>query len=89
MDNEHEPLLRFPCQFPIKAMGKTDSEFEQRVLDLVRKHAPDTTAVQLKSRKSKAGRYTSVTITISATSREQLDAIYRDLTACKQVLMAL
>lgn len=90
MSSEERPeLLEFPCKFPIKAMGRRNDEFAQMVTDLVLKHAdlwePD--AVKLNS--SAAGRFIAVTVTIKATSREQLDKIYMDLTACDQILMAL
>lgn len=84
-----ETLLEFPCSFPIKAMGLADAEFEARVIELVRKHAPDLGEGAVRSVDSKGGKYLSVTITVQATSREQLDNIYRELTACEQVLMAL
>ncbi len=84
-----ESLLEFPCEFPIKAMGKSDGEFDMVVMEIVRRHAPDVYEHAVKSRQSKDGNYLSVTITIQATSREQLDSIYRDLTGHPQVLMAL
>lgn len=89
MSNDRENLLEYPCQFPIKAMGKNSTEFEALVVSLVRKHAPDLSEGAVVSRNSKEGTYLSVTITVRATSREQLDNIYRELTACEQVLMAL
>ena len=87
--SEQETLLEFPCDFPIKAMGRADGDFESLIITLVRKHAPDLHENAVKSRDSSGGRFLSVTVTIRATSREQLDNIYRELTACKQVLMAL
>jgi uncharacterized protein len=86
---EQETLLEFPCRFPIKAMGEHDENFEILVVELVRKHAPDLTEEAVASRASQGGKYLSVTVTVTATSREQLDNIYRELTACEQVLMAL
>lgn len=86
---EQETLLEFPCRFPIKAMGEDNGEFEILVVELVRKHAPDLTEEAVASRASQGGKYLSVTVTVTATSREQLDNIYRELTACEQVLYAL
>lgn len=86
---EQETLLEFPCRFPIKAMGADDGAFEALVVELVRKHAPDLTEEAVASRASQGGKYLSVTVTVTATSREQLDNIYRELTACEQVLYAL
>tara|TARA_B110000263_G_C14976851_1_gene359709 strand:+ start:65 stop:331 length:267 start_codon:yes stop_codon:yes gene_type:complete len=84
-----ESLLSFPCEFPIKAMGKADNGFDLLVAGLVRKHSSDLRENAVKSRFSNGGRYISVTVTIQAESREQLDRIYLDLTAEKRVLMAL
>ncbi|MFT5131851.1 MAG: putative lipoic acid-binding regulatory protein [Gammaproteobacteria bacterium] len=84
-----ETLLRFPCEFPIKAMGKADTDFDTLVLGLVRKHSPGLREGALKSRLSNGGRYISVTVTIQAESREQLDNIYMDLSAEERILMAL
>jgi uncharacterized protein len=86
---EQETLLEFPCRFPIKAMGQDNGTFEALVMELVRKHVPDLGEDAVATRASQGGKYLSVTITVTATSREQLDNIYRELTACEQVLMAL
>ncbi len=87
--SEQETLLEFPCHFPIKAMGIDDGAFETLVVELVRKHAPDLADSAVASRASQGGKYLAVTVTVTATSRDQLDNIYRELTACEQVLMAL
>lgn len=82
-------LLDFPCDFPIKVMGRSEEGFEDLVVAIVRRHAPDLGEGAVQVRDSRAGNYLSVTVTIRAESREQLDAIYRDLTADERVLMAL
>lgn len=82
-------LLDFPCEFPIKAMGRSEDDFDALVVEIVRKHCPDLLEGAVKSRLSKAGNYISVTVTIRASSRTQLDNIYMDLTAHERVLMAL
>lgn len=87
--SEQDTLLEFPCQFPIKAMGRADGDFEALVVSLVRKHAPDLGEAAIKTRDSQGGKFLSVTVTVTATSRDQLDNIYRELTACEHVLMAL
>lgn len=84
-----ETLLEFPCAFPIKAMGKATVQMEVLVIDIVRRHAPETPVSQLKSRPSKDGNFVAVTVTINATSKQQLDAIYQDLTDHPLVLYAL
>lgn len=87
--DDTESLLEFPCDFPIKAMGLAVEGFERQVTELVRRHAPDLDAGAVRTRPSQGGKYLAVTVTVRATSRAQLDAIYQDLTACETVLMAL
>lgn len=84
-----ETLLKFPTMFPIKAMGKRDDGFAQIVLEIILKHAPDFEATTLEMRPSKNSNFLSVTATINAQSKAQLDDIYRALTAHPSVLMAL
>lgn len=89
IDDSNESAFKFPCDFPIKAMGHARGNFELTVLEIVRRHAPDLTDEAFKSRPSSNGKYLSVTITVRAQSKQQLDAIYMDLTACEHVIMAL
>lgn len=89
-----ETLFRFPTPFPIKAMGRmenkqSDEGFAQLVLGVVLKHAPDFDASTLEMRPSKNGNFISVTATINAQSKAQIDAIYLELTANPLVLIAL
>ena len=82
-------LLEFPCRFPIKAMGRRSDDFEMLVKDIVLKHAQFWPDEPILLAPSKAGNFVSVTVMVDAQSKEQLDAIYQDLTDCDQVLMAL
>ncbi len=82
-------LLEFPCAFPLKIMGRTREGFAQAVAEVVVRHAPDFDAATLEMRSSSAGNYLSLTATINATSREQLDALYRELVAHPMVAMVL
>ncbi len=84
-----ETLLEFPCQFPIKAMGKTNVELDLLVIEIVRRHVADINEGAVTTRPSKDGNYIAVTIIIEASSKQQLDAIYQDLTDHPHVLMAL
>ncbi|MGZ4954474.1 YbeD family protein [Methylobacter sp.] len=84
-----ETLLEFPCQFPIKAMGKTNVELDLLVIEIVRRHVADISEGAVTTRPSKDGNYIAVTIIIEASSKQQLDAIYQDLTDHPHVLMAL
>jgi putative lipoic acid-binding regulatory protein len=85
----NETLLEFPCAFPLKIMGRTEPGFAQLVLDMVLRHAPDFDSASMEMRASKEGRYLSLTCTINATSREQLDDLYRELSAHPSVVMVL
>jgi putative lipoic acid-binding regulatory protein len=87
--NDEESALKFPCEFPVKAMGKTDCNLDLLVVEIVRRHAPDLSEGAVHSRISAQGNYVSVTVVVNATSRAQLDAIYQDLVDCKAVIMAL
>ncbi len=89
MCNEEESPLKFPCEFPIKAMGKSDCNLDIIVAEIVRRHAPDLHEAAVKTRASTQGNYVSVTVTVNATSRSQLDAIYQDLVDCETVIMAI
>jgi hypothetical protein len=81
--------LAFPCEFPIKVMGRKQPGFAQIVSDIVRRHAPDFDPATVAMRPSRKGRYLSVTCVVCATSREQLDALYRDLCDHPGVVMVL
>jgi len=89
MPNPDESLLKFPCPFPIKVMGLTRDDFAQAIVTVVQKHAPDFDPAEVEMRASSAGKYLSLTCTINATSREQLDNLYRELTAHPMVTMVL
>ena len=88
-DDNTESALQFPCRFPIKAMGKADSDFDALVVSLIRRHSPDINEGAVQTRLSRRGRYMSVTVTIEAQNRTQLDAIYMDLSSHDRVLVAL
>ena len=89
MSNEQETLLEFPCQFPIKAMGLATDDFDALVVGIIRRHVPDLGEGAVKSRASSNGKYVSVTVTITAESKDQLDRIYVDLTRHERVMTVL
>ena len=84
-----ETLLEFPCDFPVKAMGLACDELEIAVIEIINRHVEYLAEDALKMKPSKTGKYTAITITITASSKQQLDAIYIDLTACEYVAYAL
>ena len=82
-------LLTSPTPFPIKVMGRREEGFAQEVVDVVLAHAPNSDPATVEMRPSSAGKYLSVTVTIEARSREQLDALYQALTGHQKVMMVL
>ena len=89
MSDQEETLLEFPCRFPIKAMGKAGEDFDTLVVQMVRRHVPELNEAAVTLRESSGGKWVSVTVVIEATSKHQLDAIYRDLSAHEKVVWAL
>lgn len=87
--DDKETLLEFPCEFPIKVIGKAGCDLDALVFSLVRPHVPDLGEGAIRNRMSRQGRYQAVTVTIQAKSRAQLDAIYLALTANDDILMVL
>lgn len=83
-----EPL-KFPTEFPIKVMGRCESDLKDLTRAIIERHAGPLGDERVKVRTSGDGNFLALTYTVTAQSREQLDAIYRELTACKAVLMAL
>jgi putative lipoic acid-binding regulatory protein len=86
---KEESLLTFPCEFPIKVMGRSSETFETEVVGIVRKHTPDLSEDAVTSRASGKGNYIAVTVIVTATSKEQLDNIYLELNAHEDVMMTL
>lgn len=85
----NDSLLEYPCAFPIKIMGERHADFASAIVDVVRRHAPDFAAESVELRASATGRYISLTCTIRAVSRAQLDALYRELSAHPMVRVVL
>ncbi len=84
-----ESLLKFPTVFPIKVMGRREDGFAQVVAEIVIRHAPDFDPASMEMRPSRNGRYLGLTVTINARSKEQVDAIYQELSSNTMVIMAL
>jgi uncharacterized protein len=89
LPGEDESPLKFPTQFPIKIMGRTQDGFAQAIVEVVLRHAPDFDPATMEMRASREANYLSLTCTIIAKSRDQLDALYRDLVAHPMVKMVL
>lgn len=88
-EDDADALFNFPCDFPIKVMGRTQEGFAQAIGTIVQRHAPDFDLGSIEMRASSAGRFISLTCTIRAHSRAQLDALYGEITAHPMVVMAL
>jgi putative lipoic acid-binding regulatory protein len=84
-----DSLLEYPCEFPLKVFGLQQAGFAQAVLEVVSRHDPGFTAASMEMRASKNARYLSLTCTINATSREQLDALYQELCDHPSIVMVL
>ncbi len=86
---EETSLIEYPCDFPIKIMGKAEQDFAEIVVTIVKQHAPDFDDTNLTVRASKSGTYLSITCTIRANSRPQLDALYQALSDHPMVAVVL
>jgi hypothetical protein len=84
-----DTLLRFPTEFPIKIMGAASDEFRSLAIGIVTRHFGELDPASIEERPSSGGKYLGLTITVRAESKAQLDAVYTELTSCRQVLVAL
>jgi putative lipoic acid-binding regulatory protein len=84
-----ESVIDFPCDFPIKMMGRDTPEFRAAARLLVENHVGPVTDEAIQVNLSGKGNFVSVTVTVTATSQRQLDDIYRDVSGHEDVLMAL
>ena len=89
MIDPKDSLIEYPCDFPIKVFGEAQQGFAQAFAAVVVTHAPDFDSATIEMRSSSNAKYLSLTCTIRATSREQLDDLYRDLTSHPMVKMVL
>ena len=84
-----ESVIEFPCEFPIKMMGRDTPGFRDTMRTIVEKHVGELDDSRVQAAVSRNGSFVSVTVTITATSQQQLDDIYREVSARDDVLMAL
>lgn len=89
MEHPDPPKIEFPCDYPIKVLGRSGDEFERCVLEVFEQHAPGFPREQVRVRASGKGTFSSLTVTIIATGPEQLDALHRDLMATGHVSMVI
>lgn len=89
MSNKDKTLFEFPCAFPLKVMGHDKAGFENHVRAIVARHVEETEILDCTCRPSRNGNFLSVTVTIQAQSKQQLDQLYIELNASDAVLMTL
>lgn len=86
---ERKSLIEYPSAFPIKVMGANVEGFAEAVIAVARQFDPQFDATTVERRPSSAGNYLGLTITVTATSREQLDELYRTLSTHPMVKVVL
>lgn len=84
-----DTLLEFPCEFPVKVMGRAADDFEQRVTAIILSHAQQYSGTGVTINRSGGGKFIGVTVTIEAHSKDQLDRMYQELADCEHVLVTL
>lgn len=89
MQEPDAPKIEFPCDYPIKVLGRSSDAFATIVLAVFERHAPGFDAQAVVARASRNGTFTSLTITITATGPQQLEALHQDLLATGHVTMVI
>ncbi|MFK7976960.1 MAG: YbeD family protein [Halioglobus sp.] len=89
MQEQEPPKIEFPCEYPIKVLGRESDQFESTIYAVFEKHSPGFDRSLTKVKASRKGTFTSLTITIIATGPEQLEALHQDLLATGQVKMVI
>jgi putative lipoic acid-binding regulatory protein len=88
-DSKNNPIIQYPCEFFIKVMGKSTTSFEQKVMIIVKRHCLAEHIKNVSKRHSEFGNYVSLTITIEAQNKEQMDSLYLELSETPEILVAL
>jgi putative lipoic acid-binding regulatory protein len=89
MTKTTDSIFEFPCEFSVKTFGKSTDDYQKAALAIVHQHVPNLPEDCLSERPSKDGNYIALTITFTASSKAQLDAIYQDLSDNEHVVLAL
>ncbi|RLQ21250.1 DUF493 family protein [Seongchinamella sediminis] len=89
MSEQEPPRIEFPCDYPIKVLGRRSDEFRGIILEVFERHAPGFDQQTITVKDSAKGTFTSLTITITATGKEQLEALHQDLLATGHVQMVI
>ena len=89
MIDDLQPVIEYPIHFPLKVIGMDEDDFEPFVVEIVRRHVPELLEENIISRLSSGDKYRSVSFEFIAESRDQMDALYAELSSHKRVLMIL
>ena len=89
MSDENQPVIEYPILFPLKVIGLDEEDFAEFAIEIVRRHVPELLEENITSRLSGGDKYRSVSFEFIAVSREQVDALYVELSSHKRVLMIL
>lgn len=89
MVDQEPPKIEFPCDYPIKVLGRDVEGFQQTIFQVIEEHAPGFDRQSIAVKASSKGTFTSVTVTITATGPDQLDALHQDLIATGLVQMVI
>lgn len=87
MDTKFDELLEFPCKFPFRVMGLAEETLESRVMQVLQQHAPDDYTPKLKE--SSNGKYYSVAVNVTVTSKEHIETLYAALSKLEGVRYVL
>ncbi len=86
---DKKPKIEFPCQYPIKIIGKSTDNFDLMIIEAINPHLPSRFEGTLETRHSEQGNYTAITIEITATGEQQLKDIFTALKKIESVIMVL
>jgi putative lipoic acid-binding regulatory protein len=89
MSDNSTPVLEYPIPFPLKVIGLDEPDFEEFAIAIVRRHVPELLEENITSKLSNGNKYRSVAFQFIAESREQVDALYAELSSHKRVVMIL
>ena len=89
MSEPEAPKIEFPCDYPIKVMGRASADFREVIISVMKTHAPEITESSVSMRESSNGTFHSLTVTIRATGKPQIDAIFEDLKKTGRVTVVL
>ncbi|RLA47385.1 MAG: hypothetical protein DRR04_03175 [Gammaproteobacteria bacterium] len=89
MEEREPPKIEFPCDYPIKVLGRSSDAFESIIFEVFERHAPGFDQETLTVNASSKGTFTALTITITATGPDQLEALHQDLLATGHVKMVI